>query len=72
MVDTRVAGADYKHEMSVDDHRRLLERILTLEGKVLLSGYRNEMYDEMLPWERFDWTVANHAAVKFARERSTG
>ena len=62
--DTRVAGADYKHEMSVDDHRRLLERILTLEGKVLLSGYRNEMYDAMLPWERFDWTVANHAAIK--------
>ena len=60
----RVTGADYKHELSVDDHRRLLERILTLEGKVLLSGYRNELYDAMLPWQRFDWSVANHATIK--------
>ena len=31
---------------------------------MLLSGYRNEMYDAMLPWERFDWSVGNQLAIK--------
>lgn len=42
------AGA-YKHDMSHDDHRRLLNTIFTLRGFVALSGYSNPLY------EGYDW-----------------
>lgn len=36
---TRSSNADYDHELSSDDHRRLLARLLTLQASWVLSGY---------------------------------
>lgn len=45
----------YKHEMTDDDHLRLLECLLGVEGMVVLSGYRNALYDEALAgWHRVE------------------
>jgi DNA adenine methylase len=52
--ETRAAASIYEHEMSVEEHRRLLETLLAVEGKVILSGYHNPLYDEMLA----GWRVA--------------
>lgn len=41
----------YKHEMSDEQHIELLEILLGHPGKVLLSGYDNELYNSMLK----DW-----------------
>jgi DNA adenine methylase len=42
----------YCHEMSEDDHKRLLHCILHVEGMVLLSGYSHTLYEEALSsWE---------------------
>jgi DNA adenine methylase len=50
---TRTGNDDYDHEMSDADHVELLQMIKTLKGKVLLSGYANELYDTMLAdWHR--------------------
>lgn len=38
----------YKHEMSDRDHEELLELLVGHPGKVLLSGYDNNLYDNML------------------------
>ena len=38
----------YKHEMSDEQHIELLETLLKHPGKVLLSGYDNELYNSML------------------------
>ncbi len=38
----------YKHEMSDSAHEELLETLLKHSGKVLLSGYDNEMYNDTL------------------------
>lgn len=38
----------YKHEMSDSEHEELLEALLKHPGKVLLSGYDNEMYNDTL------------------------
>jgi DNA adenine methylase len=48
----------YKSEMSVDDHRELLETIFKCEGACAVSGYDNELYneydwDEEHSWESF-------------------
>lgn len=38
----------YKHEMTDDEHVELLEVLVNHPGKVLLSGYDNELYNEIL------------------------
>ena len=45
----------YKHEMSHDDHRRLLDTVMSLRGFVALSGYSNPLY-EAYDWDnRHEW-----------------
>ncbi len=50
---SKKALGTYRYEMTEEDHRRLLKFIYNLEGFVVLSGYRCQMYDA-LPWKRFD------------------
>jgi DNA adenine methylase len=63
---TRTAPQVYQHEMSQSDHFDLLCTLKRCQGKVLLSGYASEMYDQMLPvadgWWRVHFDVPNHAA----------
>lgn len=47
---TRTAK-QYKHEMTDEDHTELLETILQFPGKVIISGYDNDLYNEALK----DW-----------------
>lgn len=57
---TRVWGARgaYEHEMDEAGHEALLATLNRLEAMVALSGYRCELYDDMLTgWTRTDWTV---------------
>lgn len=48
--DTRRSGR-YKHEMSMDEHRKLIDFVKTMKGHVIISGYDNPLYDE-LGWEK--------------------
>ena len=41
-------GYLYKHEMTVQDHRRLLKTAAEHPGKILISGYDNDLYNEIL------------------------
>lgn len=38
----------YKHEMEDDEHVQLLQALLRHPGKVILSGYDNDLYNDML------------------------
>lgn len=42
----RAAGR-YHHEMNEQDHRDLAARLQQLDGYVLLSGYRSDLYEEL-------------------------
>ena len=45
---TRTARrGNYTHEMSEDDHKKLLEFIRGLKGYVILSGYQHPLYDAL-------------------------
>jgi DNA adenine methylase len=70
VLSTRKNGG-YDHEMSDDAHARLVERLLRIEGKVLLSGYASPLYEEL---ERRGWWRLNFEAVCHAagRTRKTG
>lgn len=59
---TRSPGAikAYEYEMSNDDHYQMLLVIRDCKGNVMLSGYRNKIYDERLAdWNRHDKLIDN-------------
>ena len=64
LPNTRVAKEIYRHEMSIEDHVRMLEVIKNTEGKVMLSGYPNELYDEYLKdWVHVDFEVYARSTI---------
>lgn len=45
----------YTHEMNEDDHIKLAKTLNQVDAKVLLSGYRSDLYDNLYPdWQRID------------------
>jgi DNA adenine methylase len=48
----------YRHEMTLADHQALVERLCSLSGMVVLSGYPSVLYDDALA----DWTRVETAA----------
>lgn len=81
VASTRDKGSDYRHEMTDSDHKELAGLLCELRGKVVLSGYRSELYDALYgDWRRVDrrahadgaldrveclWFSANCPAVQF-------
>jgi DNA adenine methylase len=51
--ESRVSTDDYEHEMTNDQHAELLETAKQCKGHVMISGYHNAVYDDMLK----DWSV---------------
>jgi DNA adenine methylase len=61
--ETRASTGAYMHEMTEQDHLELLAVIKQCQGKVMLSGYPNPMYDhELAGWRRVDFAIDNKAA----------
>lgn len=61
--DTRATLNLYQHEMTVTDHERLLECLISAKGMVVLSGYRHALYDDALVgWTRISHVVYAHGA----------
>ena len=57
----------YAHEMTVEDHKALLDELCQLQGMVILSGYPTAIYDMALRgWRR----VETAALADGARERT--
>jgi DNA adenine methylase len=58
--------------MAEADHRRLLEVLVRADGKVLISGYRSDLYDQLLAgWTRHDFDLPNNAAGGASKRRMT-
>lgn len=51
-------------EAEYQKHEKLLKYINSgLQSNIILSGYRNSLYDEYLKdWRRVEWTIPNHFA----------
>ncbi len=48
----------YRYNLTNDEHVRLIEKLRTIEGMVVLSGYRSELYEDLLT----DWTMVTKTA----------
>lgn len=57
----------YLHNMTNQDHLEMLELALKLKGKVIISGYDNELYRDMLK----DWNVKKTTSYDDARRAKT-
>jgi len=70
---TRVARSAYTHEMSDKDHHQLVDVILNCEGKVMLSGYPNDIYErlEAAGWETFDFQLTKSSSSQKSKPKAT-
>jgi DNA adenine methylase len=60
--DVRRLKQAYRYEMTLDDHKDLVDLLLRVRGKAMLSGYRHEVYEplEKAGWKRIDFPTACH------------
>jgi DNA adenine methylase len=69
---TRTSPDVYAHEMSAAEHRELLDLLLTVKGRVMLSGYPSQLYDATLTgWTRHTFDLPNNAAGARQKGRET-
>lgn len=65
---SRKSGALYRHEMNDEQQVQLLKLISSSRAKIIISGYRNEMYDKYLhDWEN-DSTMSQKTSTAMAEE----
>lgn len=59
ILETRVNGG-YKHELEDVDHKELVDVLLNLRGKVILSGYEHPIYK---PLEQGRWRIVKKDVI---------
>jgi DNA adenine methylase len=60
--ESRATTAPYTHEMTEEDHRRLLDVLLSVKGMVMLSGYGSSLYASALA----DWMCYVFGSLRHA------
>lgn len=69
---TRRSTDTYHHEMTLEKHQELLDLIKRIQSKVMISGYRSELYDgELNSWNRHEFELPNNAAAGQTKRRMT-
>jgi hypothetical protein len=64
---TRIASRIYDHELSEQDHKEMVARLLTLRGSAILSSYDHGMYKPLL---RAGWHLINFDVRSYAHRSS--
>jgi DNA adenine methylase len=64
VLDTRGGRAYYEYEMADEEHVRLVEVLLQLQGLVVLSGYDHPVYQPLVEAE---WNMTEYAAHAYAK-----
>ena len=60
LPETRTNTNYYTHEMTYEDHEKLLDILKGIKGKVMLSGYPSELYDT-LQWNTHSFDTVAHS-----------
>jgi DNA adenine methylase len=69
---TRTHKKAYDYEMSIEDHAYLCRLLTTMESKVILSAYRNDLYDDLLSgWKTAEKDMPNHSGQGSTKQRRT-
>jgi len=69
VLSTRKGGKAYDHEMTDKDHQELIDLLLDVKGKVMLSGYENDIYKRLdNKWNR----IVHEAYCTSSAPKQTG
>jgi DNA adenine methylase len=64
LPDTKAGRVFGPLEMTVEQHEELLDVIVAVQGKVMISGYASRLYDTRLAsWSRHEFRLPNNAAA---------
>lgn len=63
VISTRVAKNVYKYEMNEGEHKRLCETLLNIKGKCLISGYDNDIYNNLTNEGFFKYSFKSVSAL---------
>jgi len=72
--ETRVTIDNYTEEMTYLEHEDLLNKLVDLEGKFLLSGYHSKVYDiiaERVGWNCYERKIDNKASSAKTKPKKT-
>ena len=73
LMETRTGGDRYKYELSREQHIDLVNKLLNIKGKAILSGYKNDIYAELEKndWQRVDFNMmlCSKNAKNYNRQR---
>lgn len=62
---TRTSNARYSHELTDEQHRELIALLRATPANVILSGYRNPIYQELLAdWWSMDFQAMTRGGVR--------
>ena len=62
---TRTSNCRYNHELTDADHVRLLKLLKSLDCKIILSGYKNSIYELLLrEWFSVDFQAMTRGGVR--------
>lgn len=71
---SRSTTGEYEHEMTDDQHRALIEVLLSIQGKAMVSMYHHEIYDALHckhGWRLVEFSLPNNAAGGASKKRMT-
>jgi len=74
VLSTRQRDLLYIVEMTDEEHKKLIDRVILLKGKVAISGYDNEIYRQLddAKWQRLEWKTACHLAGRTRTSKLRG
>jgi len=65
LLSTRTGRSRYKHEMTDDDHVLLLDYLVDCDANIMLSGYPNALYDNLLSdWQSVEFQAMTRGGVR--------
>lgn len=69
----RATVGEYRHEMTDDQHAALIDTLLSISGRAIVSMYRHPIYDTLSKngWSRVDFDLPNNAAGGDTKRRMT-
>jgi DNA adenine methylase len=74
LAETRTVADAYRHEMTAEEHRELLELLAGIKGHFLLSGYHSPLYDDAAArhrWRCHEFRIDNKAGSGASKRTMT-
>lgn len=68
LLSTRTSSKRYRHELTEDDHKLLLLRLMLSPAQVIISGYPSPLYDQLLSgWQTLEFQSMTRGGVRTER-----